>query len=119
MDTILLAARLLLAAVFFLAGVSKLKDRKGSSKAFGDFGLPQALARPFSFLLSMAEILVALALVPVDLAWYGACGALGLLIVFVIGIGINLARGRRPIATVLANCIRLPLDGPLWLAMRY
>ena len=96
METILLAARLFLAAVFLLAGVTKLKDRTGSSKAFGDFGLPQALARPFSFLLSMAEILVSLALVPVDFAWYGACGALALLVVFVIGIGINLARGRRP-----------------------
>lgn len=96
MEPILLAARLFLAAVFLLAGVTKLKDRKGSSKAFADFGLPQALARPLSLLLSTAEILVAVALIPAALAWYGACGALALLIIFVGAIGVSLARGRRP-----------------------
>ncbi len=96
METILLAARLFLAAVFLLAGVSKLRDRKGSSKAFNDFGLPQVLARPLSLLLSTAEVLVAIALVPVALAWYAACGALALLVLFVGAIGVNLARGRRP-----------------------
>ena len=112
METILLAARLFLAAVFLLAGIAKLKGHQGSSKAFGDFGLPQALARPFSFLLSMAEILVALALIPVDFAWYGACGALGLLIVFVIGIGINLARGRRPDCNCFGQLHSAPIGWP-------
>ena len=112
METILLAARLFLAAVFLLAGVTKLKDRTGSSKAFRDFGLPQALARPFSFLLSVAEILVAMALVPVDLAWYGACGALALLIVFIIGIGINLARGRRPDCNCFGQLHSAPIGWP-------
>lgn len=112
METILLAARLFLAAVFLLAGVTKLKDRTGSSKAFRDFGLPQALARPFSFLLSVAEILVSLVLVPVDLAWYGACGALALLIVFVIGIGINLARGRRPDCNCFGQLHSAPIGWP-------
>jgi uncharacterized membrane protein YphA (DoxX/SURF4 family)/thiol-disulfide isomerase/thioredoxin len=111
-ETILLAARLFLAAVFLLAGVSKLKDRTGSSKASGDFGLPQALTRPFSFLLSVVEILVSLALVPVDLAWYGACGALALLIVFIIGIGINLARGRRPDCNCFGQLHSAPIGWP-------
>jgi hypothetical protein len=42
----LLASRLLLAALFLLAGASKLIDPAGSRKALRDFGLPAALARP-------------------------------------------------------------------------
>lgn len=89
-------ARLLLAAVFFLAGVAKLADRKGARKALIDFGLPAAFARPLSLLLSLAEIAVAVALVTVPLAWFGACAALSLLCVFMVAIGITLARGRNP-----------------------
>ncbi len=96
MQLALLVARLVLSAVFFLAGLSKLADPKGASKALHDFGLPLALAHLFSFLLPLAEIAVALALIPVASAWYGACAALALLGIFVIGIGANLARGRKP-----------------------
>lgn len=96
MELALLVARLLLAAVFFLAGVSKLADRKGASKALIEFGLPTAFAQPLSLLLSLAEITVAVALISVALAWYGACAALALLSIFVIGISITLARGRAP-----------------------
>ncbi len=92
----LLVARLLLSAVFFLAGVAKLADRKGASKALNDFGLPPAFAQPLSLLLSVAEIAVAVALVPVAFAWYGACAALALLGLFAIGIAFTLARGRNP-----------------------
>jgi len=96
MELTLLAARLLLAVVFLLAGVSKLRDRQGSSKAFRDFGLPPGLARPLSSLLGPAEIVIAVALFPLAFAWYAACAAFGLLSVFIVGIGVNLARGRKP-----------------------
>jgi methylamine dehydrogenase accessory protein MauD len=95
-ELVLLVARLLLAAVFLLAGVAKLSDRRGSSNALHDFGVPLGLAQPLSWLLSASEIAVAIALVPVASAWYAACGALALLGIFVVGIGVNLARGRRP-----------------------
>jgi len=92
----LLVARLLLSAVFFLAGVAKLADRKGATKALNEFGVPPAFAKPLSLLVSVAEIAVAAALVPVASAWYGACAALALLGAFSIGIAVNLARGRNP-----------------------
>jgi uncharacterized membrane protein YphA (DoxX/SURF4 family)/peroxiredoxin len=92
----LLVARLFLAGVFLLAGVAKLADRKGSTKALNDFGLPPSLAQPLGPLLSVAEIAVAVALVPVALAWYGAWAALTLLAIFTIGIAVSLARGRNP-----------------------
>jgi thiol-disulfide isomerase/thioredoxin len=82
--------------VFVVAGVAKLADRKGSRQAIADFGVPSALATPLGSLLPLAELAVAAALIPTSTAWWGAVGALTLLLLFVVGIGINLARGRKP-----------------------
>jgi uncharacterized membrane protein YphA (DoxX/SURF4 family) len=87
---------LLLAVVFFIAGASKLSDREGSRQTMIDFGLPAALATPLGLLLPLGELAVAVALVPAPTAWWGAIGALMLLLLFVVGISINLARGRKP-----------------------
>src|SRR3712207_8470130 len=96
MNAAVLFARLLLAAVFLAAGVAKLADREGSRRAVTDFGVPAALAAPLGILLPLAELAVAAALIPTATAFWGAAGALALLLVFVVGIGANLARGRRP-----------------------
>src|SRR5829696_4568256 len=96
MDTALLMARLLLAAVFTLAGVAKLADLKGSRQAITDFGVPSSLATPLGILLPLLELTVAATLIPAATAWWGAIGALALLLVFIVGISINLARGRKP-----------------------
>jgi thiol-disulfide isomerase/thioredoxin/uncharacterized membrane protein YphA (DoxX/SURF4 family) len=96
MPITLLVARLLLALVFLMAGLTKLVDRSGSRQALIDFGLPAALATPFGILLPLAELAVAAALIPASTAWWGALGALALLLLFVAGISINLARGRKP-----------------------
>jgi peroxiredoxin len=87
---------LLLAAVFVVAGVAKLADREGSRRAVADFGVPGALAAPLGVLLPLAELAVAVALIPTSTAFWGAVGALVLLLLFVAGIGANLARGRKP-----------------------
>jgi peroxiredoxin len=96
MDTILLIVRLVLGAVFALAGVTKLLDLEGSRRAIIDFGVPSAIAAPLGLLLPLAELAVAVALLPASTAWWGALGALALLSVFVVGITYNLARGRAP-----------------------
>src|SRR3712207_3341827 len=96
MNVALLAARLLLAAVFVVAGIAKLADREGSRRAIVDFGVPSALAAPLGLLLPLGELVVAAALLPASTTWWGALGALALLSLFVAGIGINLARGRKP-----------------------
>jgi uncharacterized membrane protein YphA (DoxX/SURF4 family) len=72
--TALLAARLLLAAIFVVAGVAKLADRAGSRQGLIDFGVPAALATPFGILLPLVEFAVAISLVPVATAWCGAAG---------------------------------------------
>ena len=96
MDIALLLVRLLLAGLFAVSGVAKLADRAGSRQAMSDFGVPKSLAGPFGVLLPLAELAVAITLLPATTAWWGALGALALLLVFVAGIGANLARGRKP-----------------------
>ncbi len=95
-DSALLIARLLLAAVFAVAGVAKLANRAGSRQALVDFGVPAQLAGPLGILLPLAELATAVALVPTISAWWGAIAALALLVLFIGGIVANLVRGRRP-----------------------
>ena len=96
MSVALLLARLLLAAVFLVAGFAKLADLAGSRRALRDFGVPAMIADPAGVLLPVAELAVAVALAPAATAWWGALGALALLLLFVAGIGASLARGRTP-----------------------
>ncbi len=96
MDLVLLLARLLLAVVFIVAGLAKLADRAGSRQALIDFGVPARLAPVLGILLPLAELAVAVALIPTAWAWWGALGALALLLLFAAAIGYNLARGRTP-----------------------
>ena len=96
MSIILLLVRLLLVGVFLLSGVAKLADRTGSRQAMVDFGLPGRLAAPFGILLPLVELVVAGALLFVNSARWGALLAIALLLLFVAGITVNLAKGRRP-----------------------
>src|SRR5919107_1228063 len=96
MDAALLIARLVLAAVFTLAGLAKLADLKGSRQAIIEFGVPSAIAAPLGVLRPLAELSVAASLLASSTAWWGALGALALLSAFVVGITYNLARGRKP-----------------------
>jgi peroxiredoxin len=92
----LLIARLLLAIVFVVAGITKLTDRTGLRQAIIDFGVPATLATSLGLILPLAELAVAGALIPRASAWWGAIGALSLLLLFIAGILANLARGRKP-----------------------
>ncbi len=96
MNFVLVLGRILLAGVFVVAGLAKLVDRAGSRQALRDFGVPAAVAAPLGVTLPLAELVVGVALLPVATAWWGALGALAFLLVFVAGIGYNLARGRTP-----------------------
>lgn len=76
--------------------MAKLADVRGSAQALADFGVLTRLARPLGTALPLAELAVAVALIPLATAWWAALGAVLLLGLFVAGIGVNLARGRRP-----------------------
>lgn len=96
MAEVLLAARLLVALVFAVAGVTKLVDLRGSRQAMEGFGLPPSLAEPAGLLLPLAELAVAAALIPGRTAWAASLAAALLLIAFITGIGVNLLQGRKP-----------------------
>lgn len=112
MSIALLLARLLLAGVFIVAGLAKLADRAGSQKALRDFGVPAVLATPFGVVLPLAELAVAIALIPTIAAWWGALGALLLLLLFVGGISYNLARGRQPDCHCFGQIYSAPAGWP-------
>lgn len=91
-----LIARLILAAVFAAASVAKLADRTGTKRAVVDFGAPERFAALLALGLPIAELIVAVLVLPGTTAVVGALGALALLLLFSGAIVWNLARGRTP-----------------------
>jgi uncharacterized membrane protein YphA (DoxX/SURF4 family) len=96
MDGAALAARLILAAVFALAGAAKLADLAGSRTAVAGFGVPERLAGPAGTALPLAELATAVLLLPDATARAGAIAALGLLLAVSVGIRASIARGDAP-----------------------
>ncbi len=109
----LVVARLILAGVFLLAGGAKLADPHGSRRSLADFGLSAASAAVFAVLLPLLELALAVFLLPVPSAAYAAIGVLLLLLTFVAGIGVNLARGRRPDCHCFGQLSSRPIGWPL------
>ena len=93
---ILLLIRLVIAAIFGVAAVGKFLDLEGSEKAVKDFGVPEDLAKPFSIALPVAELIIAVLLLPVSTAWFGAVGAFLLLLIFIAGMLWQMAKGNAP-----------------------
>jgi peroxiredoxin/uncharacterized membrane protein YphA (DoxX/SURF4 family) len=110
---VLLLARLLLAAAFLPAGVSKLHYRQRSRQSLVDFGVPKPLAFPTSILLAIGEVLLAMGLVIASVAWISAIAATALLIVFIYAIGINLALGRKPECNCFGQLYSRPITWSL------
>lgn len=96
MNIALLIFRLVLAAIFGVAGIAKLLDLKGSEKAVREFGMPNILAKPISILLPVAEVLIAVSLLFTETSWYGALAGTILLLLFVCGMVVHLAKGSAP-----------------------
>lgn len=86
----------MLAAVFATAGVAKILDTRGTKGSLVGFGVPPGSASIVARLLPLAELAVAVTLIPVSSARWGAIGAGALLLTFAAGIANALARGRTP-----------------------
>jgi thiol-disulfide isomerase/thioredoxin len=91
--TVLLLARVVLAASFAVAAVAKLGDREKFRGALAGFGVPVAITGPVAVLLPLVELGVALALVPAVLARGAAAVALALLALFSAAIAAAFVRG--------------------------
>lgn len=96
MELALLLVRLVLFAVFLLAGATKLVNLAGFRKVLPDFGIPRILSGPVAIVLPMAELILAAGLIPAKLAWYAGWGALFLFGIFILAIGFAMSRGRKP-----------------------
>ena len=95
-SVVALISSLVLAAVFAVAAVTKLVDRSGTREAVVAFGAPEWSAVALALILPLAELTVAGLLLFPGAALYGAIGALVLLTIFSVAIGVSLARGRAP-----------------------
>ncbi len=93
---LVLIARLILAAVFVVAGLAKLRDSAGAHAGVVAFGVPRRIAGPVALVLPIVELVVAGLLLPATTATHGSAAALALLAVFTAAIAWNLARGRAP-----------------------
>lgn len=96
MEIFLLILRLVLSAIFLLAGIGKLLDLKGSEKAVKEFGVPESLAKPLGIILPLAEISLAISLLFVETSWFGAIGATILLLMFIGGMLWQMKQGNAP-----------------------
>jgi peroxiredoxin/uncharacterized membrane protein YphA (DoxX/SURF4 family) len=91
-----LIARLILALVFVVAGVTKLADRPGSRSALEGFGVGPKVADKGSVALPLFELAIAVGLLVPVTAWWSALAAAGLLAVFIASIAVSLRRGEEP-----------------------
>jgi thiol-disulfide isomerase/thioredoxin len=96
MSVVALISSLVLAAVFAVAAITKLADRGGTREAVVAFGAPEWSAPFLALAIPLAELAVAALLLFAETAVVGAIGALVLLAVFSVAIGVSLARGRAP-----------------------
>src|SRR5207245_7300727 len=96
MDLALLIARLALALMLAVAAAAKLLDVRGAREGMRAFGAPAGLAPAMAVLVPLAELAVAVLLVPVSTAAPAAAVGLALLGAFTVAAGTNLARGRAP-----------------------
>ena len=97
---ILLAARLLLAAVFAVAAVGKLVGRSRTVETLAEFGVPESIRRPAAIALPLAELAIAVALLPAATAAWAAVAAALLLAAFTAVVARTLLQGRE----VDCNC---------------
>ncbi len=112
MGILALIVRLLIAATFSVAGIAKLFDLPGAQKGIQDFGVPTWVATPLGIFLPFAELAFAALLIPVSTVRWGALGAFTLLLIFIIGIGVNLALGRKPECNCFGQLHSEPIGWP-------
>ena len=98
--------RLLLAGVFALAALAKLRHPARTREDLAGLGLPPRLVPAAGIALPLAELGVAALLLIGPLAGMGAWLALGLLVVFTAVIAANLLRGRRPACACFGSLSR-------------
>src|SRR3954447_10978042 len=97
MSIVVAVARLVLALVFVVSAVAKVRDREGSREAVVAFGVPSLLVGGVAAGLPVAELVCAALLVlPDPFATLGAVCSLVLLAAFTVAVVVNLIQGHQP-----------------------
>lgn len=96
MEVVLLFIRIFLFSVFAVAAIGKFLDLEGAAKSVKAFGTPEDLAKTFAVLIPFAELVFAVCLLFTSLAWLGAIGVFGFLVIFIGGMISQLAQGNAP-----------------------
>ena len=93
MNGVALVLRVVLATVFIVAAVGKLRDRAAAGATVGAVGVPPRFRPPVAFALCVAELGVAGLLLLPGLGVAGAVGAAALLTVFLVALTVQYLRG--------------------------
>jgi peroxiredoxin len=112
MSLFVVLLRVALSGIFGVAGVTKLLDLKGTREAVKNFGAPEWLVSAISIVLPLVELAIALGLLFVSTTIVSSLGAILLLALFVIAIGVSLAQGRTPDCHCFGQLYSRPLGWP-------
>lgn len=112
MDSVALACRLVLAAVFLVAALTKALDRPAFARALEQFGVPGAAVPALAVLVPLAELAVAVALIPLATTPVSAVAALILLGVFTAAVASVLVRGQEAECHCFGSVTAQPVGVP-------
>lgn len=112
MHLLIVLLRIALSAIFGIAGVTKLIDPGGTREAVKNFGSPASLAPTISLALPIVELAIAVGLLFNITTRTSAVAALIVLALFVIAIGVNLARGNTHDCHCFGQLYSRPLGWP-------
>ncbi|HEV7745737.1 MAG TPA: MauE/DoxX family redox-associated membrane protein [Pyrinomonadaceae bacterium] len=104
--------RIALSAIFSVAGVTKLIDQGGTRDAVKNFGAPEPLAPALAIALPIVELLIAAGLLVATTTSASALAALLVLSLFIVAIGVNLARGHTHDCHCFGQLYSRPLGWP-------
>jgi uncharacterized membrane protein YphA (DoxX/SURF4 family)/protein-disulfide isomerase len=94
MHLFIVLLRIALSAIFGVAGITKVLDRRGTREAIKNFGSPERLVPVLSFVLPIAELAIAAGLLFARTTRISALASLLMLGLFIVVISMNLAHGR-------------------------
>ncbi len=112
MQLITVLLRLALSAIFSVAGVTKLIDPPGTREAVKNFGAPEPLVPVLAIILPIAELAIAAGLLWTSTARASALAGVLILILFIVAISINLARGQTHDCHCFGQLYSRPLGWP-------
>jgi peroxiredoxin len=113
LDTaVAIGSRVVLAVVFGVAAILKLRDLGNTARAVEQVGVPRQLSGVAAWMLPGIELVVALGMLSEPASRVAAWGALGLLVLFTAVVLANLLKGKRPNCHCFGQLTNRPMGWP-------